>query len=207
MKIRRREYSLDNGGKQKIDYIRLIRAIWGHWKLVFQDKQFRKAMLKCIVGTITFTAFWIFLFSLDPTGKELLRHMEEIEPPQNAILVKSPGTRNGLIYYYKFPGMSGEEVRMYYKTELKKKKWKYKGKDQAGNDIYEKYSDSTPHLYSFVLQDCRPSSKEYDYDWRLSIYQHKGKYDKSLNIATPPEKEDEDEEEEQEGLFFGGGQR
>lgn len=114
--------------KRRIDHAALFHVVAEHWKPLLQNEKFRKEMLRGSIGMIVFIAFAIFALSLNSTGKTLQKFMDEIEPPPEAVLMRASGMRIGLNYFYKFPGMSDEEVRLYYKKILTEKNGNLKEK-------------------------------------------------------------------------------
>lgn len=91
--------------------------------------------------------------------------MDEIEPPPGAVLVRAAGFREGQSFYYKFPGMSDEEIRTYYKKELAKMKWTYmEYKNKNGDCIF--------HNGKIVLrlQKSRVTKEKVEYDWIITLF-------------------------------------
>lgn len=154
-------------GNKGINYIELLRAIKKHWEPVFQDKVFWSGMLRWVIGSIVLLSIFAGVFSLDPTRKELERLINDIQSPPGAILVERGGFRGGISIYYKFPGMSDEEVRAYYKKELIRKKWRFFKRDTDGDYVFHNGK------IVFRLQKTKVVKEKIDYDWIITIAENK----------------------------------
>lgn len=152
-------------GNKGINYIELLRAIKKHWEPVFQDKVFWSGMLRWVIGSIVLLSIFAGVFSLDPTRKELERLINDIQSPPGAILVERGGFRGGISIYYKFPGMSDEEIRAYYKKELVKKGWVMDNKKNEYGDY-----DFLQGSVSFTLGKSRVTKEKVEYDWIITLF-------------------------------------